>query len=817
MRHAHNVLLSATLLVSACASQETQGPEADDDLPSATVMEGELSATAVARPNGTYHAFVTDRGRLAFEVDVSADEDRPGHTFDFVLHLQGDEQSESGSVHVEQADNVSNLDELCRFALVAYQFKWKIHRAKLGLPIAQDSPGCDGFALSVSCDGRGECCDRHDNCLEFYNDTSQSRAQGRLKNFDHPCDGEVVTCMAANTFCSWCGRPSDCCSIPYPDPPPDCLPYGTPVRCDGKPYDPKQKSKSCCNGVQWIPECLDDRHYVTMCDSGPNPEPGVLCQQYEAEFSTWGPHSYVWYTGHWSDAVCGDGACSPGEFCSTYSSYDGNCNADCGLCPTYCGDGQCRDGETCESCSDDCGACYCGDGSCNGAETCSSCPGDCGACAPGCGDGSCNGTETCSSCPADCGACPPACGDGTCNGTETCSSCSSDCGACPPGCGDGSCNGTETCSSCPSDCGACADPNSCGDTASCGNQAPGGCWCDAACVEAGDCCLDACGACGNCSAVCGNGACGGGETCSSCPSDCGLCPPSCGDGSCNGTETCSSCPSDCGACADPNSCAQTGSCGNQAPGGCWCDPACVEAGDCCFDACGACGNCSAVCGNGACGGGETCSSCPADCGACPPVCGDGSCEPGVEDCGNCPGDCPCWMAGTRCESGQCVTYCGNGSCDGGEWCGSCPSDCGGCCSPSCPAGSCGTQPDGCGGSIWCGECLPSCGGAGGNTCGGAGSSICNGYPLLSSYDCAVCCNRDSCGGAGGNTCGGAGSSVCNGYPLLNTYDCEVCCYIPPSDPNSCWDTGSCGAQAPGGCFCDWECVDFGDCCYDGPC
>jgi hypothetical protein len=37
------------------------------------------------------------------------------------------------------------------------------------------------------------------------------------------------------------------------------------------------------------------------------------------------------------------------------------------------------------------------------------------------------------------------------------------------------------------------------------------------------------------------------------------------------------------------------------------------------------------------------------------------------------------------------------------------------------------------------------------------------------------------------------------------------------DPNSCVQNDACGAQAPGGCFCDAACTTFGDCCPDGPC
>jgi hypothetical protein len=37
------------------------------------------------------------------------------------------------------------------------------------------------------------------------------------------------------------------------------------------------------------------------------------------------------------------------------------------------------------------------------------------------------------------------------------------------------------------------------------------------------------------------------------------------------------------------------------------------------------------------------------------------------------------------------------------------------------------------------------------------------------------------------------------------------------DPNSCEDSNACGAQAPGGCWCDNSCINYGDCCSDGPC
>lgn len=74
-----------------------------------------------------------------------------------------------------------------------------------------------------------------------------------------------------------------------------------------------------------------------------------------------------------NDARCGDGACDPGETCST-------CAQDCGGCSSPCGDGLCDPdgGETSCECPQDCGPC-CGDGYCSTeiGEVCESCPEDC--------------------------------------------------------------------------------------------------------------------------------------------------------------------------------------------------------------------------------------------------------------------------------------------------------------------------------------------------------------------------------------------------------------------------------------------------------
>ncbi len=57
-------------------------------------------------------------------------------------------------------------------------------------------------------------------------------------------------------------------------------------------------------------------------------------------------------------------------------------------------------------------------------------------------------------------------------------------------CGDGTCAEDETDASCPADCGCAAS--------SCGSISPFGCFCDPDCSASGDCCADACDACGSC-------------------------------------------------------------------------------------------------------------------------------------------------------------------------------------------------------------------------------------------------------------------------------------------------------------------------------
>ncbi len=168
--------------------------------------------------------------------------------------------------------------------------------------------------------------------------------------------------------------------------------------------------------------------------------------------------------------------------------------------------------------------------------------------------------------------------------------------------------------------------------------------------------------------VCGNNVVESGEQCDgsndgACPGAC--LPPgdprqclcnSCGNGVCDGSETADSCPVDCG-CGAPSACAM-----GQAPSGCYCDPQCVQFGDCCPDACTACaGICSPGCGNAVREVGEECD--------------DGNTQTG--DC--CSPSCSFDTAGTACDDGSACTA--SETCDGAGQCQGTPTVVTGCLDP----------------------------------------------------------------------------------------------------------------------------------------
>lgn len=249
--------------------------------------------------------------------------------------------------------------------------------------------------------------------------------------------------------------------------------------------------------------------------------------------------------------VCGNGTCESGETNANCASdckatgpvcgdkkCEGNeiemCPQDCQTGPK-CGNGTCESGETTTSCPSDCKttAAKCGDLKCDAGES-TNCPLDCNTqyassmtCAVnGCSsqwaacmnDAKCKGffncavmcdcnqsciqecgmgietnsaavnIVTCSSqkqCPDPCAGTGPVCGNGKCESGETKTNCSKDCGSATPVCGNGTCETGETASSCAKDCGT-STGHACDQY--CGTQAPSGCYCDAECKNAGDCC-----------------------------------------------------------------------------------------------------------------------------------------------------------------------------------------------------------------------------------------------------------------------------------------------------------------------------------------
>ncbi|MSQ84280.1 MAG: hypothetical protein EXR77_15585 [Myxococcales bacterium] len=222
--------------------------------------------------------------------------------------------------------------------------------------------------------------------------------------------------------------------------------------------------------------------------------------------------------------VCGNGKCDSGETATT-------CAKDCAAPPVGCGDGKCASGETCPM---DCNAetaptiacgwtncksqmaacaakkpcidyfncmasCKC-DAGCqeecgslasqaatevSAATSCvfsSECPVPCAGTGPKCGNGTCESGETTTNCPSDCKTASK-CGNGVCDSGETMTNCPADCKTAPK-CGNGTCESGETASSCPADCKA-GTGHVC-DTM-CGKGA-NGCYCDAVCLQQGDCC-----------------------------------------------------------------------------------------------------------------------------------------------------------------------------------------------------------------------------------------------------------------------------------------------------------------------------------------
>jgi hypothetical protein len=108
--------------------------------------------------------------------------------------------------------------------------------------------------------------------------------------------------------------------------------------------------------------------------------------------------------------------------------------------------------------------------------------------------------------------------------------------------------------------------------------------------------------------------------------------------------------------------------------------------------------------------------------------------------------------------------------------------------------------------IYCGDGVRN----GGEACDGAdlAGQTCNGLGFNGGG--ALACNADcthNTGGCMNIVCGAGGCQ-----PGEDSCNCPQDC---PDDPNSC-SPCQCGASG-GACFCDAACIQFGDCCANGPC
>jgi hypothetical protein len=266
-----------------------------------------------------------------------------------------------------------------------------------------------------------------------------------------------------------------------------------------------ESGEGCGDGVVAAPEACDgedlgDESCVTQGFSG-----GQLACANDCSFDLAG-----------CSDDCGNGMIDPGEVCDDvvpddidcvsegFAGGELTCASDCVLDSSACtmascGDGTLQRGETC-----DCGGAACSPAQL-GAQTCAGLPAPVGGVNYG------GGTLGCSAaCAFDEAGCFY-CGNGVIDAMEACDgaalagascvsqgfdagtlSCSATCTFATAGCvdyvcGNGSCEPGEDSCGCPSDCPS--DPNSCDIPCECGGNG-GNCYCDAACVEIGDCCAN---------------------------------------------------------------------------------------------------------------------------------------------------------------------------------------------------------------------------------------------------------------------------------------------------------------------------------------
>ncbi len=267
----------------------------------------------------------------------------------------------------------------------------------------------------------------------------------------------------------------------------------------------------------------------------------------------------------------------------------------------------------------------------------------------------------------------------------------------------------------------------------------------------------------------------------------GMHPLACGGGcdpSCHVDSPCSAaCPGSCGHCEGKGICMEDGSCYVPQCDGkeCGKDPLGFSCGSCtngkeCIEALGKCMPLPTGCvakGSPGCGGcgceGCVCKKFPSCCTENWDILCIAACE---IDCGY---DCSPCPVNPSCEGLECGEYCGVscGKCPGGEVCYQYQ-----CCVPDCAGKECGS--DGCGGS--CGSC--------------SGTDECVDGACVS---CQPKCEGKNCGSDG---CGGV-CGQCTGADKCIEGVCQS---------KTC--AGSCGGESPFDCWCDNQCLEFGDCCPD---
>jgi len=193
--------------------------------------------------------------------------------------------------------------------------------------------------------------------------------------------------------------------------------------------------------------------------------------------------------------------------------------------------------------------------------------------------------------------------------------------------------------------------------------------------------------------------------------------------------------------------------------------------------------------------------------ACQEICDDGidNDQDGFTDCSD--SDCPACLPETDCSDGvdndsdgysdcddsdcaadpacinanSCVGWCGE-SAPGGCYCDESCSVIGDCCADVCNA---------------CGE-LTFCSPGTETDCSDGVDNDGDGFTDCSDSDCPACLPETDCS-----------DDVDNDYDGYNDCADSDCAESP-----DCSCVGWCGTDAPGGCYCDEECLGFGDCCAD---